>query len=266
MKRELGRQYPELKFVRPEKEAVYRVFGATGPLILKKSLEHFASKGALDIDGMGEKNVSAIVEAGFVKDLADIYTISLDQVEQLDRFATISATKLVSAIAKVKHPPLGRFIYGLGIRHVGTQTAIDLAEHFGSLEALAESGLDELMDIDGVGDIVAESIVGWFADPDNQNLITKFKDLGVEPIFESHATGPLKGEKFVITGTLSKVGRSEAADKIRSLGGIFQTSVAKDTTYLVVGADAGASKIKKAQQLGTKTINENELVELISKA
>lgn len=263
MEKELQRQYPELDFVRPEGEAVYRVKGATGKLLLKQALEHFASKSALDIDTLGEKNVVALVDAKLVHDLADIYTLTKEQVIQLERFAEVSAAKLVDAIQAAKAPELPRFIYGLGIRHVGTQTAIDLVEHFGSLDKLAHATMDELLQVEGIGDVVAESILGWFADPDNQKLLEKFEQLSVQPHFESHARGPLHGKSFVITGTLEHMGRDEAADKIRSLGGTFQTSVGKDTSYLVVGKNVGASKLKKAEKLGTKQIDETELLTLL---
>lgn len=263
MEAELARQYPELQFERPEGEVVYRVKGATGPLLLKKALEHFASKGALDIDGLGEKNVVALVEANLVRDLADIYTLTYEQVIQLDRFAEISTNNLIQAIAKVKAPPLPRFIFGLGIRHVGSQTAIDLAERFGSLDALATATLDDLLAVDGIGAVVAESVLAWFADPDNQALLDKFKELGVEPHYESHATGPLHGKNFVVTGTLETMGRDLAADKIRQLGGTFQSALGKDTTYLVVGKNVGASKLAKAEKYGTEQISEDDLVKML---
>lgn len=263
MEHELKRQYPELAFVRPEGEAVYRVKGATGTLLLKQALAHFASKGALDIDGMGEKNVAALVDAELVHDLADMYTLTKEQVLTLERFADISAGKLVAAIANKKTPELPRFIYGLGIRHVGQQTAIDLAEHFGSLEKLQKATLDEVLQVEGIGEVVAESILAWFADPDNQKLLEKFIKVGVKPHFESHVRGPLHGKSFVVTGTLETMGRDEAGAKIRSLGGTFQSSVGKDTSYLVVGANVGASKLAKADKLGTKQINEQALIKML---
>ena len=259
---ELARQYPELEFVRPAGEAVYRVKGLSGPLILKRSLAHFASKGALDIDTLGEKNVEALVEAGLVNDLADIYRLTKDDLLQLERFAEISAQKLIDAIAAKKQPALERFLFGLGIRHVGAQTAIDLANHFESLEAMSRATIDELREVDGVGEIVAESIVAWFADEDNVGLLEKFADLGVMPQF-SQKSDRLAGQNFVITGTLQSMGRDAAAERIRDLGGTFQTAVAKDTTYLVAGGKVGASKLKKAEQYGTKIIDEQTLLELI---
>ena len=259
---ELARQYPELAFVRPAGEAVYRVKGLSGPLILKRALAHFASKGALDIDTLGEKNVEALVEAKLVNDLADIYRLTKDDLLQLERFAEISAQKLIDAIAAKKQPALERFLFGLGIRHVGTQTAIDLANHFESLESMSRATIDELREVDGVGEIVAESIVAWFADEDNVTLLEKFADLGVAPQF-SQKSDRLAGQSFVITGTLQSMGRDAAAERIRNLGGTFQTAVAKDTTYLVAGGKVGASKLKKAEQYGTKIIDEQTLLELI---
>ena len=259
---ELKRQYPELEFVRPEGEAVYRVKGLTGPLILKRALAHFASKGALDIDTLGEKNVEALVDAGLVRDLADIYLLEKKQLLALERFAEISAQKLITAIADKKHPNLERFLYGLGIRHIGAQTAIDLANHFESIERLALATIDELRKVDGVGEIVAESVVAWFADEDNMKLLQKFANLGVTPQF-SQKSDRLAGQSFVITGTLQSMGRDAAAEKIRELGGTFQTAVAKDTTYLVAGGKVGASKLRKAEQYDTKVIDEQEFLVII---
>lgn len=260
--KELARQYPELKFVRPAGEAVYRVKGATGSLLLKRGLQHFASKGALDIDTLGEKNVVALVDARLVNDLADIYTLTKEQLLKLERFAEISAGKLINAIAAKKQPPLERFLYGLGLRHVGVQTAIDLVNYFESMETLAQATIDQLEAVDGVGKVVAESILSWFADPDNEKLLEKFARLGVKPQFEKKS-GKLVGQSFVITGTLSSLSRDEVAGKIRALGGTFQSAVAKDTTYLVAGGKVGASKLKKAESYGTKIINEKEFMELL---
>lgn len=260
---ELKRQYPELEFVRPEGEAVYRVKGLTGPLILKRSLRHYASKAALDIDTLGEKNVEALVDSGLVKDIADIYTLTKEQILKLERFAKISAQKLFNAIQEKKTPPLERFVYGLGIRHVGVQTAIDLVNHFGSLEKIRNASIDELKSVDGIGEVVAEGIAAWFTDKDNLDLIEKFEKLGVKPEFENKQDGRLSGKSFVITGTLETMSRDEAADKIRELGGTFQTSVGKDTTYLVAGGKVGTSKLAKAQKHGTEVINELKLQEIL---
>lgn len=260
---ELARQYPELEFERAEGEAVYRVKGVTGPILLKRALQHFASRGALDIDGMGEKNVNALVDAGLVHDHADIYCITKSQLLALDRFAEISATKLIAAIEDVKQPPLARFVYGLGIRHVGIQTAIDLVAHFGSMERLSRATLDELRSVEGVGEVVAESIVAWFADPDNSNLLVKFDNLGVQPQFDVITSGPFSGKNFVITGSLESMSRDEAAEKIRARGGTFQSSVGTGTTYLVAGGSVGESKLAKAKKFGIEVIDEKKLLELL---
>lgn len=259
---ELNRQYPELEFIRPEGEAVYRVKGATGPIILKRAIEHYASKGALDIEGLGEKNVVALVDSGMVKNLADIYKLSVEDVLSLERFADISANKLVDAITDAKNPPLAKFIFGLGIRHVGAQTAIDLAKKFESVEALALATPEDLEAIEGVGEVVAESILAWFADEDNINLLNTLSKLGVKPFYK-RLEGKFSGKNFVITGTLEGMSRDQAADKIRALGGTFQTAVAKDTTFLVAGGKVGASKLKKAESYGTKIINEAQFLELL---
>jgi DNA ligase (NAD+) len=173
-----------------------------------------------------------------------------------------SAGKLIDAIADKKQPPLERFVFGLGIRHVGIQTAIDLVTAFESLDALAHATIDQLKAVDGVGEVVAESIAAWFADEDNLALLAKFTDYGVAPHYEKK-TGKLAGKNFVVTGTLESMGRDEAADKIRALGGTFQSAVAKDTNYLVAGGKVGASKLKKAQQYGTKIIDEQAFLELL---
>jgi DNA ligase (NAD+) len=259
---ELKKQYPELEFERPMGEAVYRVKGA-GKYLLKQALAHYASKGALDIEGLGEKNVAALIDAGLVKDLADIYKLTKDQIVKLERFADISAEKLVKAIQEKKIPPLARFIYALGIRHVGAQTAIDLSSHFKRLDNLGTSNLNELREVEGVGDTVAESIVLWFDDEDNQELLAKFRQLGVWPDEVKTTGGKLSGVKIVVTGTLESMGRDEAADKIRSLGGTFQTSVGKDTSYLVAGENTGASKLAKAKKYETKIIDEKAFIDLL---
>lgn len=266
MESELLRQYPELKFVRPSGEVVYRLFGATRHLLLKKALEHFASRTALNIDTLGEKNIANLVDANLVRDMADIYRLSKQQVESLERFATLSASNLINAIEASRQPDLPRFLYGLGIRHVGVQTAINLVKRFGSIEKLSHATLDELLAVEDIGKVVAESILAWFADPDNRLLLEKFEKLGVKPTYHQIGGGPLAGKSFVITGTLDSVEREEAAIKIRQLGGNFQTSVGKDTSYLVIGSGGGEAKLAKATELGTTKIDEQEFLRMLDKA
>lgn len=245
-------------------DAAWRCPNEACPSRSWKRIEHFASKGALDIEGLGEKNVIALIGAGLVNDPADIYTVTVEQLLQLDRFAEVSANKLVTAIQAKTRPPLARFIYGLGIRHIGVQTAIDLANHFRNLEALSVATIDELAAIEGIGEVVAESVAEWFGEPVNQKLLEKFKTYGVEPEEVKKIGGKLSGQNFVITGSLETMGRDQAAERIRALGGTFQSSIGKDTDYLVVGANVGAAKLAKAAKLGTKQITEAELLKILN--
>ncbi len=244
-------------------DAAWRCPNEACPSRSWKRVEHFASKAALDIEGLGEKNVIALLQASLIKDQADIYTLKKDDVIKLDRFADVSAGKLVAAIQDKRHPPFPRFLYGLGIRHIGAQTAIDLANHFRSIEALAEATIEELSAVEGIGEIVAESVVEWFAEPQGRELLAKFKQNGAWPEPVKQVGGKLSGQNFAVTGTLESMGREQAAERIRALGGTFQSSVGKDTDYLVVGANVGASKLAKAAKLGTKQLTESELLKLL---
>lgn len=258
----LKAQYPELEFERRGEDVVYRVKGSSSELILKRSIEYYAGKSALDIDTLGEKNVVALVDAGLVKDIADIYTITVEDLLKLERFGAISAQKLVAAIQEKKNPPLEKFILGLGIRHVGSQTAIDLAAKFESMEALAHATLEQLEEVEGIGKVVAESVLAWFADEDNEAMLEKFVALGVAPVY-TKKTGSLTGKHFVVTGTLESLSRDAAAERIRALGGVFQSSVAKDTDYLVAGGKVGSGKLAKAQSYGIAVIDEAAFLKLI---
>jgi DNA ligase (NAD+) len=246
-------------------DAVWRCPNESCPSRVWKRIQHYASKGALDIEGLGEKNVIALLDAGLIKETPDIYSLKAEQVIKLDRFAEISANKLVQAIQDKKNPPLDRFLYGLGIRHVGAQTAVDLANHFRSLEAFSEATIDELSNVEGVGEVVAEAIVAWFENSANHRVLDAFKAHGVWPQEVKKIGGPLEGKSFVITGSLESMGREEAGEKIRALGAMFQSSVGKETDYLVVGANVGESKLAKARKLGTKQITEAELLKLLDR-
>jgi DNA ligase (NAD+) len=244
-------------------EAIWRCPNESCPSRAWKLVQHFASKAALDIEGLGEKNVIALIKAQLIKDTADIYKVKKEDLLKLERFADISAEKLVKAIQLKKNPPLERFIYGLGIRQVGVQTAIDLATHFKTLSKLSNTTIDELSEIEGIGEVVAESIVEWFEEPRNKKLLDKFEKYGVKPQAASEQSGPLSGKNFVVTGSMESLSRDEAAERIRARGGTFQSSVGKETDYLVVGENVGASKLAKADKLGTKQINEQEFLKLI---
>ena len=260
--RAMHRQYPELEFERPEGEAVWRVKNPGDAItITVQAIKHFTGRQALDIEGLGERNAELLVSAGLVSDVADVYSLTVEAVSKLDRFAELSATKLVGEIQRKKAPPLDRFIYGLGIRHVGAKTANDIAKHFTGLEDFSDSTIGQLEAIPGIGQIVAESIQGWLSDESNIRLLDKFTQLGVHPV-PVQAGGSLAGISFVITGALS-VSRDELANRIRLRGGNFQTGVGKSTDYLVAGQRVGSSKLAKAKRLGVKVISEAQLMEML---
>ncbi len=260
----LKEQYPELEFERTNGEVVYRAKNLNNDLILKRAVEYYASRGALDIESLGEKNVEVLTAAGFIKDVADIYSLKSKKADllKIERFGEVSVDKLLSAIENSKHPPLERFILGLGIRHVGQITAQDLANNFKSLEKLRDASYEQLVSIDGIGVVVAESVIAWFVDEDNLVLLDKFKKLGVEPFYEEQ-TGNMLGKNFVVTGTLSSMGRDEAGKEIRSRGGILQTAINKNTTYLVAGKSVGKTKLEKANRLGIEILTEEQFLKMI---
>ncbi len=258
---QLKSSYPKFHFERPEGEVKYRLVTKDVPMLWKKATEHYASKSALDIDGLGEANVSLLVDSGLVKDVADLYALKKADLTSLDRFAELSSDNLIKAIQAKKKPLLSKFIYGLGIRHVGAQTAIDLTHSFQSIDLLAEATAEQLQAVEGIGTVVAESIVEWFDDLENTELLDKLKKIGVQPI-EAAKNDQLAGLSFAITGSLQDFTRDQLADKIRLMGGKFDASVNKDTTYLIVGDAPGAAKLAKASQLNTKQIDETKLKQL----
>ena len=259
----LKNQYPELEFERPDGEVVYRVKGQDSDFILRRNLEYFASKQALNIEGLGEKNVNLLVDAGLLKSLVDLYRLQKLDLIKLERFGELSATKLINAIEGTKQAPLAKFITALGIRHVGAQTAVALADAFQSLEALRDATEEELLKIPDIGLTVSESILAYFADEDNLRQLDDFASLGVHPVYVNHDNAPLKGQSFVVTGTLTDMGREEAEDLLREKGATVTSSVTKNTTALIAGAKPGASKVTKAEKLGIKVISEAEFRELI---
>lgn len=259
----LKNQYPELEFERPDGEVVYRVKGQDSDFILRRNLEYFASKQALNIEGLGEKNVNLLVDAGLLKSLVDLYRLQKSDLIKLERFGELSVTKLLNAIEGTKQAPLAKFITALGIRHVGAQTAVALADAFQSLEALRDATEEELLKIPDIGLTVSESILAYFADEDNLRQLDDFASLGVHPVYVNHDNAPLKGQSFVVTGTLTDMGREEAEDLLREKGATVTSSVTKNTTALIAGAKPGASKVTKAEKLGIKIISEAEFRELI---
>lgn len=259
----LKKQYPELEFERPEGEVVYRVKGENSDLILKRAIEYYASKPALNIDGLGEKNVAALVDAGMVKSIADLYRLKVQRVAQLERFADLSAQNLISAIDRSKTPPLEKFLAALGIRHVGIQTATTLAQHFHSIDALAQADEETLLRLPDIGKIVAEAILAYFADEDNLKLLSELADLGVSPTFVDQTALPLAGQSYLVTGTLESMGREDAEARLRELGANVTSGVTKGTTGLIVGSKPGKSKLDKATKLGIPILSEAQLLELL---
>ena len=232
----------------------------------KEAILHFAQRRAVEIEGLGDKLVDQLVEVGLIRTLPDVYRrLTLDTLAGLDRMAEKSATKLVQALENSKHTTLRRFVYGLGIRHVGEATAKDLAQHFGGLDALMAASETELLEVPDVGPIVAKSIRTFFDQPHNVEVVKDLRSLGVT--WEEGAPGkptvlPLAGKTFVITGTLPSMGRDDAKALIEAAGGKVAGSVSKKTHYVVAGAEAG-SKLEKAQELGVAVLDENGLKELL---
>ncbi len=247
-------------------EAIFRCLNVRCPAQIKGSIVHFASKGAMDIDGLGEKIVSLLVDKGFIKDISDIYRLKekAGELEKLEGFGKKSVSNLLDAIEASKRPTLPRFLYALGIRHVGEHMAHILAEHFGSLENIMSASLEELEAIPGIGNKVAHSIYHYFRNPENLKLIRDLFDLGVRVVEDKSEQKEtmLDGKTFVFTGTLKSMSRREASEKVRALGGKVSGSVSKNTDFVVVGENPG-SKFEKAQKLGVRILSEDEFVRLL---
>lgn len=245
------------------KDAVWRCVNFDCPALERGRIIHFASKDAYDIEGVGEKNVDALLDSGLIKDAADLFALRYEDVLALDRFAEVSAKKLIASINAKKQVSFNRFIYGLGIRHVGQQTAFDLADHFQTLDRFRQSTLEELQEVAGIGTVVAQSTYEWLNSDRHQGLLQKLAAIGVHPQAVVHVKGSLSGKSFVITGTLSSGSRDEAGEKIAAHGGKLQNSVTKDTSFVVVGDDPGDGKIKQAEKYGTEQIDEDQLLKLL---
>jgi DNA ligase (NAD+) len=252
---------------KPEDEAIARCSGGLFcPAQRKQALLHFAGRRAMDIEGLGDKLVEQLVDNAIVKTPADLYKLGLLAMANLERMAEKSAANILAAIGNSKQTTLARFIFALGIRNVGEATAKDLARHFGNLDALIAADAERLQQVRDVGPVVAASIVRFFAEPHNVEVIEQLRAGGVTwPEGESEAivTSPIAGKTFVLTGTLPTLTRDEAKDMIEALGGKVAGSVSKKTDYVVAGAEAG-SKLDKAQQLGVNILDETQFRELIS--
>lgn len=227
-------------------------------------LIHFVSKKAFNIDGLGEKIVEQLVNVGLVKNAADFFTLQIGDVESLEGFAAKSAANLIESIENAKKVTLARFIFALGIHHVGEETAVRLAEHFGTLAKIKTAQLEDLQAVPDIGPRVAESIGEYFSDQENQQLLEDLQNRGVKilPVEARSTLGSLSGQSFVLTGSLESMSRDEAKDKLRALGATISESVSKKTTYVVVGAEPG-SKYDKAKQLGVKILTESDLLKIM---
>ncbi|HUI26109.1 MAG TPA: NAD-dependent DNA ligase LigA [Candidatus Kryptonia bacterium] len=250
------------KVVREEGEAAYRCIGMSCSAKLREAVRHFASKHALNIDGLGEKLVAQLIDIGLVKNVADLYDLTTERLIDLERMAEKSAQNVIDAIAGSKRTTLARFINGLGIPQVGEHMAAVLAEHFGSIDALEQASEEELLAVRDIGPETAREIRAFFDQKDNRAVIARLTRAGVHPTVERRTRGTkLAGQTFVITGALS-IPRDEATRLIEAQGGKVTSSVTKKTTYVVVGDDPG-SKLDKAKQLGIRTLDERELRALV---
>jgi DNA ligase (NAD+) len=252
--------------VRLEGEADYR---CTGGLFCgaqrKEAILHYAHRRAVEVDGLGDKLVEQLVDANVIRTLPDLYKLGLTALASLDRMADKSAKNLLDALEKSKQTTLPRFLFGLGIRHVGEATAKELARHFGQLDTIMGASEEALLAVADVGPIVAKSIRTFFDQPHNREVVEQLRACGVtweegEPA--AVAPKPLSGKTFVITGTLPTLGRDEAKDRLEAAGAKVAGSVSKKTDYVVAGAEAG-SKLVKAQELGIAVIDEDALRALL---
>jgi DNA ligase (NAD+) len=251
--------------VRTEGEVDHRCVNANCPAKLQGAILHFASRHVMDIDGLGEALVNQLTEHGMVKNVADLYRLTKDDLLKLERVGEKSAENVLGEISDSRELPLERVIYGLGIRFVGERTAQFLAEHFGSLDAIMNAGAEELEEVDEVGPRIAESIVQFFGDEHNRRLVEDLRKAGLTFTGQRKQKGTkLAGKTFVLTGTLSRFARDEAKKMIEDAGGRVSGSVSKKTDYVVAGAEAG-SKLDRARELGVKVIDEDEMEKLVGR-
>jgi DNA ligase (NAD+) len=248
---------------RPEGEAVTRCINARCPAQALEHIIHWSSKGAMDIEGLGEKVATRFFDLGLIKDPADIYGLRAEQIAPLEGFGEKSAENLIRAIERSKEQPFSRVLYALGIRHVGSVTAELIAARFGGEDLLRGVSVEQLTEINGVGEVVARAVVEYFALDDNRTLVERLMRVGLH--FErvaSTSDGPLAGKRMVITGTLSRP-RGEFVERLEAAGGTFTSSVSKNTDYVLAGEEAG-SKLERARELSVTVIDEAGFEELVS--
>jgi len=252
------------RVVRLEGEVAHRCIDLACPAQVRENIKHFVSRGAMDIDGLGDRIVTQLLEARVIEDPSDLYTLTKEKLLTLDRFADKLAANLVDAIARSKHPPLDKFLFALGIRHAGEHVVKILVKEFGTLDRISGSTAEELSAIEGIGPTIAESIAGFFREPHNRKIIAKLLKAGVRPQERMVKAGaPLAGKTFVLTGGLEKFSRDQAKALVESLGGNVFSAVTKKTDYVVAGADPG-SKYERAVKLGLSILDEAAFLKLIA--
>ena len=246
---------------RDEEEAAVYCPNVACPGRQLEGLVHFASRGAMDIRGLSYARIEQMIEAGLVHDVADIYSLTTDQLENLERFAERSAAQLIEAIDASKRQPLSRLLFALGVRHVGATAAELLARHFGSIDAIMNASVDAIGEVRGIGDTIALAVRQFFDSPSARELVEKLRARGLTLVEEKRAAadGALRGKTVVITGTLPTLSRGQATALVEAAGGRVTSGVSKATSFVVAGTDPG-SKLDKARALGVETIDEAELL------
>ncbi|HJM36691.1 MAG: NAD-dependent DNA ligase LigA [Dehalococcoidales bacterium] len=249
---------------RPEAEVMYYCSNASCPAQVKGLIEHFASRSAMDIRGVGESQSTLLLKEKLVKDAADLYYLTKEQLIQLERMGEKSASNIIKAIERSRNRPLARVIYALGVRHIGEEMARTLAEHFNSLDEMANATKENLMSIPSIGPKITESVTTFFRQEENRHILEKLRRAGIKLKKEEMKAEalPLAGQEFIITGRLKAFSREEGEAKIRTLGGTTKDNITRQTTYLVVGEEPGA-KLARAQTLGIKQLSETEFLRLL---
>jgi len=247
-----------------ENEVAIRCSNHMCPARLKWRVKYYASRDAMDIDHLGESTIDKLLEKNLIKNIFDLYKLKKNDILTLDSFKDKSAQNLIDSIENSKKQDLSRLIYGLGIRHVGKYSAQLLATYYRSIDKLIKTSIEELKQIDGLGDKTAESIVTFFSTEDNIELINHLKNIGVKTSEEANEKLQFEGMKFIFTGSLSFLSRSEASDLVKKHGGIVSSSISKDIDYIVVGDKPGL-KYEKALKMGLNIINEHRFIELLNK-
>lgn len=253
--------------MRPEGEAMHRCTNIACPAVALEKLKHFVSRGAMDIDGVGEKLCIELFDKGLVRDVSDFYYLTANDLLRLDRMGEKSVSNVLASINESKERPLRRVVFALGVPLVGSETADALVQAFGSMEELSTAGEEDLVGISGVGPKVAQSVLAFFRQSENQRILRRLEEAGLTMREQGREiqAAPLSGKTFVLTGKLERFAREEAEEMIKQLGGRATSSVSKNTDYLVVGADPG-SKLQKAQKLGVRVLSEQEFVDLLNRA